>query len=522
VAKQLRRTVSGAPSSLRFPIALKFAVLMTALVVAFMAWQTFTATRAAEERLDAEVNLRGILLATSLAATLEQGSAARPGDAAAIGEVLRRFLKNGGVAEMLDIVAYDSSGQMIVTATGRTAFVRTAGGAVKSAPADAAGVRIVEFEYERVPVRGFSTAFAAFPPGGAKTLTPGGRVDVIISAREIQESRDELAQAMNRVSVTACVFAALAAFLLAAWMARPIRRLLKDMTQVSLGNLDHKSKVQSSDELGDLARGFNTMTSGLKAAQEAKLAQREMEHELSLASRIQERLLPSALPRLPGFELERHYEPAKEVGGDYYDFIPIDADHLGVVVADVSGKGIPASLVMTMTRSLLRLAAKGEASPQRTIDRVHRALVQDLPSGMFVTLVYFVVDARNREARLVRAGHNPPIFWRAADSTLHDVRPRGLGIGIDREGSRFSAELALERIHFQPGDVLVTYSDGVVEAKNRKGAEYGLERLGSVVAANAEGGAGSLLAAVLRDVKSHVRDADPSDDVTIVVLRANP
>src|SRR4030095_11363088 len=111
------------------------------------------------------------------------------------------------------------------------------------------------------------------------------------------------------------------------------------MTQVSLGNLDHKSKVQSSDELGDLARAFNTMTSGLKAAQEAKLAQREMEHELSLASRIQERLLPSALPRLPGFELERHYEPAKEVGGDYYDFIPIDADHHGVVVADVSDKG---------------------------------------------------------------------------------------------------------------------------------------------------------------------------------------
>ena len=180
---------------------------------------------------------------------------------------------------------------------------------------------------------------------------------------------------------------------------------------MSLGDLQHQSRVSSGDELGNLARTFNQMTRNLHTAQAAKLSQKALEHELSLATNIQSGLLPSELPEIPGLDLAAFYCSAKEVGGDYYDLLQVDEDTVGMVVADVSGKGVPGSLVMTMTRSMLHMAARDNQSPQQTIIEVNNCLAPDMNPGMFVTMAYLVLDTRTREIRLVRAGHNAPLLY---------------------------------------------------------------------------------------------------------------
>jgi sigma-B regulation protein RsbU (phosphoserine phosphatase) len=264
------------------------------------------------------------------------------------------------------------------------------------------------------------------------------------------------------------------------------------------------------------------MTAGLKTAEEAKLAQKAAEQELALASRIQSRLLPGTPPVIHGLELAVHYVPAKVVGGDYYDFLRLGSEALGLAVADVSGKGVPASLIMTMTRSLLRMAAREARTTARTVELLNRSLTPDLNPGMFVTLAYCIIGLEARTVELVRAGHNPPFLVRAADGKVERLAPRGVGLGLDRKGGLFEAELETARFRLESGDCLVLYTDGVVEAKDRAGKDYGEDRLASVLAASAKGPARGIVDAIVKDVARHERGAEAADDVTIVVVKAVP
>lgn len=480
-----------------------------------MSWQTYIATGAATASLEREINKSGILLAISLSDTL--GNA----DPSQLASNLEKLIRSPGASQVLNVVAWES-GQAIVTARGESMITWSTRQPIEDPAAQAAGVKIHEFTHGGIPVRSFSVSLTVPPPPGSTGKAIERRLDVLVSAAEIQTSRRRLIASMVGATATACAVAAVGAFLLVGFLTAPIRALVRDMKQVSLGKLEHKSEVASSDELGDLARAFNAMTAGLQAAQEAKLTQRALEQELSLASRIQEKLLPATTPSLPGFDLALHYTPAREVGGDYYDFLLLDEENVGIVVADVSGKGVPASLVMTMTRSLLRIAARGERSPARAIELVNRFLTPDLNTGMFVTLVYFVLHVRKRELTLVRAGHNPPLLYRAGEQKLLQLKPKGIAVGLDRKGSLFLDQLKVERTPLEAGDVIVLYSDGVVEAKDPDGQDYSDERFARVVTAHAGDSAQDLLAAVLDDVEKHRGGSEQSDDLTLVVLKALP
>jgi len=521
---------------LTVPIALKFTVFIAVLVVAFMTWQTYIAIDVATSGVEREINKGGVIAVTALSTILDPNWIQDPDNRQKLVQTLGDFSRSPGATQVLNIVVADASGP-IATARGESMFRRTMGELIQDLDATDAGVEIREFIYEGMPVRSFARSIivssATAPPESARAAEPSagavlpvppggvvGRIEIYVSAREIAQSRRMLSIAMTKAAITACIVAAIGAFLLARYLTAPIRTLVKDMKQVSLGNLGHKSEVASKDELGDLARAFNSMTAGLQAAQEVKLAQRAMEHELSLASRIQSRLLPSTLPQVECFEIAVHYVPAKEVGGDYYDFVRIDDARLGVVVADVSGKGVPASLVMTMTRSLLRLAARGESSPARTVELVNRFLTPDMNPGMFVTLVYFVLHPAKREIHLVRAGHNAPLFFSAKEKKLFPVQPRGIALGLDRLGTVFPAELKIQALHLEPGDLLVTYTDGVVEAKDPDGKDYSGERLEATISANAQSSAKAIVDAIVKDVELHRRGCEASDDIALVVLKA--
>jgi serine phosphatase RsbU (regulator of sigma subunit) len=504
-------------SYFRIPIALKFAALIAVLVVGAVTWQTTTAIREAGVGLEREVNKSGVALVTALAGLVDPRSAAERPRQETLVEGLRRLRELKGADQILNVVVYDSSNQAVADVRGESRFTVTTGRPVDDRRAAASGVEIREFDYDGVPVRSFSRFLAALPDAAAGSP---GRIEVYLSAASIEESRKEVADAMRRVSVTASLAAALGAFLLARFLTRPIRTLVRDIRRVGHGDLEHQSEVRSSDEVGDLARAFNTMTASLHAAQEAKLAQRALEHDLSVATEIQTRLLPSTVPEIKGLDISAYYVSAKEVGGDYYDFLMIDPEHLGVAIADVSGKGIPGSLVMTMTRSLLRMAATGETSPARTVELVNRFLTPDMNQGMFVTLLYFVIDIPTREVRLVRCGHNAPLLYSSRIEKLIHLQPRGIAVGLDREGSIFRAELQVQRFTLQPGDVLLAYTDGVVEAKNADGADYGDARLKEVFGTHATAGASQVIAEVVKDVARHRHGIEQSDDITLLAIHA--
>ena len=506
------------PPALNVPIAIKFAVFITVLVVLSMIWLTATAMRVAEESQDVAVNEDGTTKVLSLAALVDPAWFRSPDGPARLKDILQRYCASTRDWGVLNAMAYPADRDEAL-ATGKseeTSFrISQSLEEVTFLPAAREGVRIQEMEYNRQPTRRFVKAVKTRgdPPAEA------GRVEVLLSAQRISDSRDAIRNRMAMVSLASSLAAAVVSFLLARYLTFPVRTLAKDLRQVSLGNLDHQSKVRSGDEIGDLARTFNHMTANLRQAQEAVVAQRALEHELNLATRIQTRLLPASIPDVPGFRIAAYYRAAREVGGDYYDFITIDPDHLGLVVADVSGKGVPGSLVMTMTRSLLRMAAAGQPSPLETICQVNRVLAPDVNPGMFVTLLYFVLHVPTGRIRMVRSGHNAPLLWADRAGKLLQLQPRGIALGLDPKGALFRSELEVQQFAMKPGDFLVAYTDGIVEGKNPPGESYSDERFARIVQENARQPAEAIIDAILNDLDEHRSGAEQSDDITLLVMK---
>ena len=377
---------------------------------------------------------------------------------------------------------------------------------------------VSEFRYEEKPIRSFRRTIEGRLKN-KKEIAKVGEVQILLSATRIEESKTEMRNRMLSFAIPICLIAAFSSFFLAAFFARPIKALARDLKQITLGHLEHQSKVTSNDEIGELAKNFNQMASGLKTAQDLLIIQKANEHELSLATKIQQRLLPSKTPRIPHFDLASYYEAAKQIGGDYYDFIRIDKEHLGVVVADVSGKGVPGSLVMTMTRGLLRMAAKNNTDPIEVIQSLNKALTQDIPTGMFVTLLYFILHVPSKKLTLVRAGHNAPLLISQARNKAAFLGPDGIALGLDPSGMIFNNKLKPQRITLQAGDVLVNYTDGIIEAKDSAGNDYTEKRFCKIIKDNLHLSAEDLKTKILEDVAKHTKGYEQSDDITLVVLK---
>lgn len=511
------------PRAIGLPIAWKFAIFIALLVIVFMSWQTAVSIKTALPRMDEQINAGGLELVVSVATLLSSRGLFH--ESSDLNFALENIIGTEGVERVLNVVVYDNQGDPVATAHREQAFNRSESRQIHSAAADAAHVEIEEFTYEGKDVRSFArTVYVQEEAArGGRTfgmdMKPLGSVEVYISAEQIDDAQRDLTKALITVSVCACLVGAAGAFLLARFLTRPIRILAGDLRHVSHGNLDHQSHVNSRDELGELAHTFNVMTKNLRQAEAVKLAQKTLEHELSLATDIQTRLLPESIPELAGFDIAAYYDSAKEVGGDYYDFIPIPPHHMGLAIADVSGKGIPAALVMTMTRSLLRLASENETVPTETVESLNRFLAPDLKPGMFVTLVYLVLDLRSHSAQLVRCGHNPPYLFTSEDDELTPITTKGIGVGLDKTGELFASATKPFRFGFSSGDILVCYTDGVVEAKNRAGMNYGEERFEKIIREQTTSTAREIVKTILDDVEKHRGSAEPSDDITLLVVK---
>jgi sigma-B regulation protein RsbU (phosphoserine phosphatase) len=246
-----------------------------------------------------------------------------------------------------------------------------------------------------------------------------------------------------------------------------------------------------------------------------------LDHELAIAEELQANLLPRKVPQIPGYDVSAYYRPSREVGGDYYDFIEIDSDHLGILVADVSGKGIPGSIVMTETRALMKSEASRTLSPAEALARVNRVLYNDIKRGMFVTMYYVILSLQKAVLNCVSAGHNPMVLWRKASNTCHLVNPNGLALGIDK-GPLFERTLKEQKIQLFTGDRYALYTDGVIEAMNSNQELFGQNRFYLRVKQLGDRSSSEFLSLLVNELEAHQGNATQHDDITIVTGRTVP
>ena len=246
-----------------------------------------------------------------------------------------------------------------------------------------------------------------------------------------------------------------------------------------------------------------------------------LDHDIQIAREIQKILLPSTPTDLPGFELRGLNLPARTLSGDYFDFLPVDDDHLGIVIADVSGKGVPASLIMAMCRSAVRIQSRGELSPAALLRGVNRQLYPDMKQDMFISMAYVVLDRRTGEAVVARAGHDAPLLYRASGGVVETLNPKGMAVGID-SGTVFDRICADQSFRLEAGDLLLLYTDGLTEALDASGHEFGLDRVREELSLEAPLGASSTLERLARSVRSFAGDAPQHDDITLIALRKPP
>lgn len=247
-----------------------------------------------------------------------------------------------------------------------------------------------------------------------------------------------------------------------------------------------------------------------------KRREADAQADLRRASKVQLKLLPNRLPASPDLDMNIHYKAAKEVGGDYYDFISIDHENLGIVVADVSGKGIPAGITMAMTRMALRLLARGSPSARDTMIEVNRHIAGDINGVMFVTVLYMVLNISTHALRVVNCGHNPLILWRERKYRL--VNPAGIAVGID-PGPIFKRTIKEDLILLQPGDRIVAYTDGVVESMNERREPFGEKEFLEIVTQHGHKSSAQFLETLVDALDKHQGSATQHDDITVVTFK---
>ncbi|MBI4577315.1 MAG: fused response regulator/phosphatase, partial [Planctomycetes bacterium] len=243
--------------------------------------------------------------------------------------------------------------------------------------------------------------------------------------------------------------------------------------------------------------------------------------DLQKARKIQAKLLPDTIPEVPGFDVGTFYSSCLEVGGDYFDVIPIDESHTGLMVADVSGKGVSGAMVMVMVRSILRMIAPQTTSARETVVNLNRLIADSMKLGMFVTAIYMVLDHVRGVVNISCAGHNPAVVFREGEGCSKMMNPSGMALGIIN-GPIFENAIKEVEVPLAAGDRVLTYTDGVVEAMSVDNAEYGDEALIAVVDGHARDVSKALIEKVLEDVHRHEGGAPRHDDITVVTFRRLP
>ncbi len=306
--------------------------------------------------------------------------------------------------------------------------------------------------------------------------------------------------------------------LLARSITRGVHELSKGTEGLRRGDLDTFVKVTSRDQLGELAESFNVMASGLRDLMRENAEKQRLEEELRIARQIQMSLLPQGAVSLPGLRIAALCLPAAEVGGDYYDLLPLSPTRMGVLVADVSGKGTSAALYMAELKGLILSLSRIHESPARLLQEANSILAANLDSRSFITMTYAVADVERRTLRYARAGHSPILQLEAASGRTRVLLPSGLGLGIDR-GETFDRVLEEACVPLASGDIFLFFTDGLSEAMNTQAELFGERRLRDLLEQGESLSSEELKERILAEIHRFAEGAAQHDDLTLVILK---
>ncbi len=305
-----------------------------------------------------------------------------------------------------------------------------------------------------------------------------------------------------------------------AFMMRPLINLHNGVHKVAHGDLSYRIEIKTSDEIGDLAKAFNQMTSDLNQyivnLQKTTAAKERIQSELKLGKDIQSRMLPHVFPPFPErseFDIFAIMEPAKEVAGDFFDFFFIDEDHFCFVISDVSGKGVPSALFMVIAKTLIHAEAKRGYTIQDLIFNVNNTLVKNNDTAMFATLFCGILNVKTGILNMVNAGHNPPIIGNMESGFGFIKINQNIALGVIED---FVFKSETRQLAFN--DKILLYTDGITEAFNSNGEVFSEARLLDVVHENCTLGSSQLVQKIQHQIKNFALDTEQSDDITILAV----
>ena len=306
-------------------------------------------------------------------------------------------------------------------------------------------------------------------------------------------------------------------------VTRPIIALGEDAKEISGGNLEHRAVAEANDEIGDLALDFNKMaeelTEYIENLTRVTAEKERIGAELNVATQIQADMLPRIYPAFPQFsefDIYATMDPAKEVGGDFYDFFLVDQDHLGLVMADVSGKGVPAALFMVIAKTLIKNRAQMGGTPSEILGFVNDQLCDGNEAQLFVTVWFAILDIHTGKGIAANAGHEHPVVKRAGGEYELIVYRHSPAVAT-LEGLKFKQH----EFELNPGDTLFVYTDGVPEATNAEQELFGTDRMLASLNRTPDADLKQLLKNVREDIDGFVKDAPQFDDITMLGLIYN-
>ena len=305
-----------------------------------------------------------------------------------------------------------------------------------------------------------------------------------------------------------------------------VHELFSGTERVRHGDFTHKIAVTAQDQLGELAQSFNSMTASIEDLLREAAEKKRLEEELRIAREIQMSLLPQGALAMPGLSITALCVPAREVGGDYYDLFPIDDGRLGVLIADVSGKGTSAALYMAELKGLMLSLSQIHMSPRALLVAANRIMANNLDARSFITMTYAIIDLLERTMIFARAGHTPLMYLPGAGAgpagarQVHILVPDGLVLGLKIDnGETFDRLLEEQTIPLHDGDLYLLYTDGISEAMNERDDCFGDERLGRILEDHPDMPSEEIRERVLREIAAFVGGAPQHDDMTMILLK---
>lgn len=363
--------------------------------------------------------------------------------------------------------------------------------------------------------------------GARSSITVLFSFDITTLFRSLTPGRERLSEVLLiALGVVAAIFAAvyLVALFFGMGLARSITSAVHALSvgtrKLSDGDFSHRIRVRSRDQLGELAGSFNSMAQGIEDLLDEQREKERLEEDLRVARDLQMSLLPRQDVTLPGLRISAVCLPATEMGGDYYDLLPLGkaGDRLGVLIADVSGKGPSAALYMAELKGLVLSLSRIHESPRALLKELNEILAPNLDSKSFVTMTYAIIDSTRRKIVFSRAGHNPLIHFDGRTKEARLLTPAGLALGLDR-GETFARVLQEQELPLVSGDVFVFFTDGISEAMNARADLFGESRLTRIVSQASELTSEQLKEKILEEVRSFAAGESPHDDMTMVVVR---